>query len=179
MGYKQMVIIGMLIAGFLAPQAMAAESKIGIIDFQRVLEASDSGKAAQEEINKQGEKMESDLKERSDEIEALETKLERESMVMDSGIREEKKREVRIKINDIRTLQKKYIADFKKMEAQIINKIQKDVFEIVAEMGKQNGYTLILEKRAGGVVFSADAQDVTDEVIKQYNTFFEKQKASQ
>lgn len=175
MGYRQIVIIGLLIVGLLAPQAMGAEAKIGIIDFQRVLEASDAGKAAQGEINKQGEKMESDLKARSDEIEAMETKLERESMVMDSEVREEKKREVRIKINDIKTLQKKYIADFKKMEAQIINKIQKDVFEVVAEMGNQNEYSLILEKRAGGVVFSADTQDITDEVIKQYNTFFKKQ----
>ena len=174
MGYKQIIITGMLIVGLLVPQALAAEAKIGIIDFQRVLEASDAGKAAQGEINKQGEKMESDLKERSDEIEALETKLERESMVMDSEVRQEKQREVRIKINDIKTLQKKYIADFKKMEAQIINKIQKSVFDVVAELGQKGEYTLIMEKRAGGVVYAADAQDITDEVIKQYNTVFKK-----
>ena len=178
MGFKQIIISGILIVGFLAQPAMAAETKIGIIDFQRVLEISDAGKTAQEEINEQGKKMESDLRERSDEIEALETKLERESMVMNSEVRQEKQREVRIKINDIKTLQKKYISDFKKMEAQIINQIQKDVFEVVAEMGQKGAYTLVMEKRAGGVVYTADSQDITDEVVKQYNDFYEKQKSS-
>lgn len=178
MGFKQIVFIGILIAGFLVQPAMAAEAKIGVIDFQRVLEISDAGKTAQEEINEQGKKMESDLRERSDEIEALESKLERESMVMDSEVRLEKQREVRIKINDIKTLQKKYITDFKKMEAQIINQIQKDVFDVVAEMGQKGSYTMILEKRAGGVVYASDAEDITDEVVTQYNKFYEKQKSS-
>ncbi len=169
MGFRQIIVMGILIAGLCVPQAVAAEVKIGVIDFQRVLEVSEAGKAAQEEINEQGKKMESDLKERSDEIEALETKLERESMVMDSEVREEKKREVRIKINDIKTLQKKYISDFKKMEAEIINRIQKDVFEVVAEMGKSDGYAVISEKRAGGVVYASDAHDITDAVIKKYD----------
>ena len=171
--------MGILIAGLCLPQAVAAETKIGVIDFQRVLEVSEAGKTAQAEINEQGKKMEMDLKERSDEIEALETKLERESMVMDSEVREEKVREVRIKINDIKTLQKKYIADFKKMEGQIINQIQKDVFQVVAEMGKDDEYSLILEKRAGGVVYASDAQDITTAVIEKYDAVFAEKKASQ
>ena len=179
MGLRQIIVIGILIVGLWSPQTVAAEVKIGVIDFQRVLEVSEAGKAAQEEINGQGKKMESDLKERSDEIEALETQLERESMVMDSGVREEKKREVRIKINDIKTLQKKYISDFKNMEAEIINRIQKAVFEVVAEMGNNDGYAVILEKRAGGVVFASGAHDITDAVIKKYNVVYDKKKASQ
>ena len=178
MGFKQFILIGILIVGILAQPVMAAEVKIGIIDFQRVLEISDAGKAAQAEINEQGKKMESDLRERSDEIEALETKLERESMVMDSEVRLEKQREVRIKINDIKTLQKKYVADFKKMEAQIINQIQKDVFDVVAELGDKGAYTLIMEKRAGGVVYTAESRDITDEVIEQYNKAYN-QKSSE
>lgn len=178
MGFKKLFFTGMFIVGFLMQPVLAAETKIGIIDFQRVLEISNAGKAAQEGINEQGKKMESDLRERSDEIEALESKLERESMVMDSEVRLEKQREVRIKINDIKTLQKKYIADFKKMEARIINQIQKDVFDVVDEMGQKDAYTLIMEKRAGGVVYASDAQDITDEVVKLYNKFYEKQKSS-
>jgi len=179
MGFRRFFVIGILIAGLFLPQVAAAEAKIGVVDFQRVLEVSEAGKTAQGEINRQGKKMEADLKERSDEIAALETKLERESMVMDSEVREEKKREVRIKINDIKTLQKKYITDFKKMEARIINQIEKDVFAVVAEMGKEAEYSLILEKRAGGVIYASDTRDITDAVIEKYDAVFEKKKASE
>lgn len=149
-------------------------AKIGVIDFQRILETSEAGKAAQTEINAEGLKMEKDLEAKGKEIEALEKKLERESMVMSKEVQEEKKREIRIKINDIKGLQRKYVEISKRLEARIVSRIQKDVFKLVKDMGKAGGYLMILEKRAGGVIYSPSTIDVTDELIKMYNKEFTK-----
>ena len=46
-------------------------AKIGVIDFQRILETSSAGKYAQAEINKKGKQMEADLKKRGAEIEPI------------------------------------------------------------------------------------------------------------
>lgn len=156
-----------------AGSAPAADvAKIGVVDFQRVLETSDAGKAAQEEVNLEGEKMEKDLKAKGSEIEEIEKKLERESMVMSKEMQEQKTREFRIKINDLKGLQKRYMDDFKRLEARIVSRIQKEVFELVKEIGKREGYLLILEKRAGGIVYSPANIDITDQLIKEYNTQF-------
>jgi outer membrane protein len=83
-------------------------AKIGILNMQRVLSASDPGKAAQAEIKTQRDKMLKDLKEKGTEIDALGKQFERESMVMSKEKREEKEREYRIRINDFKSLEKRY-----------------------------------------------------------------------
>lgn len=144
-------------------------AKIGVVDFQRILETSSAGKMAKTEINKEGKKMEAELKRKGADIEKLKKRLEREALVMSKDKREENEREIRIKINDLKVLQKKYMKDFKIHEARLVKRIQNDVVEVVREVGKREGYLLILEKREGGLLYSPGTIDITDKVIQQYN----------
>ena len=146
--------------------------KIGIVDFQRILETSSAGKMAMAEINKRGKKMEADLKKKGGEIEAIKKKLEREALVMSKEMREEKEREIRININDFKTLQKKYMAEFKEYEKRLISRIQAQVFVIISEIGKKEGYLLIIEKREAGVMYYPNTIDMTDQLIQKYNAEF-------
>jgi outer membrane protein len=149
-------------------------AKIGVVSFQDILEKSDAGKMATEEINKSGKEMEDSLKKKGEEIDAIKNKLERESLVMSKEMREEKEREIRISINDFKTLKNKYMADFKQHEARLVRDIQKEVLEIVEEMGKKEGFLIIFEKREAGVLYSPDTIDITDRLIQRYNTIFSK-----
>ena len=89
--------------------ALAADvAKIGTIDIQRIMSTSEQGKAAKAEIKEQSDKMTAALKEKGAEIEELKKQLERESMVMSKEKREEKEREFRIKLNDLKSLEKRY-----------------------------------------------------------------------
>jgi len=166
----------LMILLWVAPSFSADNGKIGVIDFQKILEASSSGKAAQAEIKKKGQKMEADLKKRGAGIEDRKKKLEREALVMSKEMRQEKEREIRININDLRTMQKKYMADFKSYENKLVNKIQKEVLEIVKTIGKKNGYTMIVERREGGALYYPKSIDLTDRVIKAYNAKYPKKK---
>ena len=144
-------------------------AKIGVVDFQRILEVSSPGKSAQAKIKSQGEKMEADLKKEGAELEEIQKRLEREVLVMSKEMREEKEREFRIKINDFKSLEKKYKEEFKVLNNRLVNRIKKDVFELIEEMGKKEGYLLIIEKREAGVLYSPTAIDITDKLIPLYN----------
>jgi outer membrane protein len=147
----------------------AESAKIGLVDFQKILSTSSAGKSAQTEITKQGKQMEEDLKKRGDEIEESQKKLEREAAVMSKEKREEKERDLRIKISDFNALKKKYTEDFKGLEKRLIAKIQSEVIGIIEEIGKKEGYVLILEKREGGILYFPSTIDITDRLIQQYN----------
>ncbi|MCD4764429.1 MAG: OmpH family outer membrane protein [Desulfobacterales bacterium] len=144
-------------------------AKIGVVDFQRILEVSSAGKSAQAEIKRRGEKMEADLKEKGTELEELKKRLEREVLVMRKEMREEKEREFRIKVNDFKSLEKKYKDEFKVLNNRLVNRIKKDVFELIEAMGKKEGYLLIVEKNEAGVLYSPTAIDITDKLIPLYN----------
>jgi len=51
-----------------------------------------------------------------------------------------------------------------------MNQLKIDIDEIVQEMGKKEGYLLIINKF--GVIYSPNSIDVTDKVIGKLNTKF-------
>ena len=157
---------------FVIPSFGADVAKIGIIDFQRIVKTSSAGKKAMAEINKKGKTMETDLKKRGGEIEELKKNLDREALVMSKEMREQKGRDFRIKLNDFKTLEKKYSNDLRTLNARLVSRIQKDIFQIVAEIGKKEGFLLIVEKMEAGVVYSPNSIDITDRVIQKYNSDF-------
>ena len=155
--------------------ALAADvAKIGVVDLQKILETSSAGKFIQAELKMQKEKMESDLKEKGAEIENISKRLERESMVMSKDMREEKEREQRIKINDFKTLQKKYRSELQKLEVELMNQLQNDIKELVDAIGKKDGYLLIVNKFS--VLYSPGSTDITDKLIKQLDAATDKRK---
>jgi outer membrane protein len=75
---------------FLAPGAQAADvAKIGVVDFQKIIDKSEPGQSAKTQINTRGKKMEEELKQKGSEIENLKKQLEREALVMSKEKREE------------------------------------------------------------------------------------------
>lgn len=145
----------------------AADTKIGIIDFQKVLKESKGGKSAKAEIEKEGKSRENALKNEGEQLEKLKKKLEAEALVMSKEVREEKEREFRIKVGDFKALQKKYASEIRELEAEVIRRVQKEVFDIVESIGKSGKYQLILERSA--VLYYPDAIDITGELIKRYD----------
>jgi len=172
---KCTISISLVILFFLTNSLFAADiAKIGVIDLQKILETSNSGKSIQAELKKQKEQMESDLKQRGAEIEKISKRLERESMVMSKEMRDEKEREQRIKINDFKSLQKKYRSDLQKLEVEMMNQLQQDIKELVDGIGKKEGYLLIINKYS--VLYSPGSIDITEDLIKKLNAKTAKRK---
>jgi outer membrane protein len=169
-GHYKIAIVSIffVLCSFVNLQA-AGVSKIGLVDFQKVLDNSNAGKAAQVEINKKGETMEAEIRKMGDEVESLKNNLEREALVMSREAREEKEQELRIKVTDLRALQNKNMLAFKEAERDLVQKIQKEVMDLVREISIKEGYQLILEKREGGIMYFLDSMDITDQVIDAYN----------
>lgn len=170
----KMTFIGITLFLFLwSATGFAADvAKIGVVDFQRILETSSAGKASQAEINKHGKKMETDLKNKQAELQELKKKLEREALVMSREMRDEKERDFRIRLNDFKSIEKRYKQELAVLNKRLVKQMQGDVFNLVAELGKKEGYLLIVERLEGGVIYSPQTIDVTDQLIQIYNQKF-------
>ena len=150
--------------------ALAAEPiKIGILDFQMVLQKSKAGMTAQGKINEAGKKMETELQSRKNAIDEKRKALEREALVMGKEAREEKEREIRILINDFKSLQQKYIGEFKAQEQALIRKIQEEAFALAEKIGQEQAFSMILEKRESAVIYHDPSYNITQELIRRYD----------
>ena len=93
-------------------------------------------------------------------------------MVMGKEKREEKEREGRIKLNDFKSLQKRYRSQLQNLEKRLVKSIREDVFALVEEIGKKEGYLLIINNFS--VMYSPGPIDITDKLIKQLNDKYAK-----
>ena len=135
----------------------------------KILESSNAGKAGQAEIKKQADKMKADLEKKGVEIEELKKKIEKDAMVGNKEMREEKEREVQIKYLDFKNLEKKYSSELQKVQTDSLLRIQKEVQTIADEIGRKEGYLLLIEKREAGVFYAPASVDITEKLIQQYN----------
>ena len=160
----------LLLVGFsVAPGRCADVAKIGIIDFQRILDVSIQGKAAQDEINNKGKQWEATLKKKGDEIQEAQKNFERESLVMSKEQRAERERDIRIQIGDFQKMQQEYGNAARQLQFEHIQRIRNQVEGLVVEIGKKEGFLLIIESKEAGVVYAPESVDITDRVIKQYD----------
>lgn len=161
-----MILAVLFISGG-SPAAAADAPKIAVVNLQTVLETSVAGKAAQNELKTQRDKLEGDLKQKGNELQELEKRLQRETMVMSKETREEKEREFRIKASDFQALQKKYRGDLQDLERKLMAQLQKDISNLVSEIGKKEGYLLVLSSI--GVLYSQPGADITNRLIQELN----------
>jgi outer membrane protein len=142
-------------------------AKIGTVNFQKIFDSSTTGKQVREEINQEGQRMEADLKQKGEEIKALEQLLERDAGVMSKDARDEKKWQLDRKIDDVKALKRKYDRQIQELQVRLVNQVRKDVLGIIQTYGKKEGYLLIIEDIS--VVYAPQTIDVTDKIIQLYN----------
>lgn len=171
---KSSITIGTAMVALLClltvPVFAADVAKIGVVDIQKVLLASAAGKMAKADISKKARDMEAALNEKKNEIQKLQDTLERESLVMSKDKREEKEREIRIKVNDIKVLKGKFEQDLKVLENKVVQQIQKEFETLAKEIGREQGYLLIITNQT--VIYAPNTIDITDELIQKYDAAF-------
>ena len=133
---RMLMVVGLTLYLFgLSGVVYGAEvQKIGVIDLQEVIEKSNPGKRSSVEIKSQGKKMEEILKERGSEIEELKKTLDQKALVMSNEAREAKEQDLRDKVSDLKSLQRRYQDVLRELNMKLSRQITKDVFEIVEKM---------------------------------------------
>jgi outer membrane protein len=169
---KQLVfsmIIWLSVIG-LVPAAYSADSvKIGIIDFEKIMQESSAGKMNQKALNTKGTELKNKLEKEKQRLDEVGRSFEKEALVLSDEKKREREREFRNQVEDFKIMQQDYANELKNMEIKMINDMQKAVYDIANELGKKEKYTLIIEKKNAGVIYVPDQVDVTDIVIKKYN----------
>jgi len=168
---KQVLVLTALIFffGMISSGFCADTPKIGVIDFQKIFKDSSAGKMTQKELSEKGKELQKKLGDEKIQLEEIKKNFEREALVLSPEKQGEKQREFRIRVNDFKKMQEDYSREFKRLEVELLNKIQKEVVLIAEEIGKKDGFSMIFEKKTAGIIYNVDQLDITDKVVKQYN----------
>jgi outer membrane protein len=162
-------LIWLLATGLVSSAFGADAAKIGVIDFERIMKESSAGKMNQKTLNTKGTELKGELEKERQRLDQISQAFEKEALVLSDDKKRERERDFRNQVEDFRIMQQDSANELKKLEINMINDMQKAVFEIANDLGKKEKYTLIIEKKNAGVIYTAEQVDITDTVIQKYN----------
>jgi len=169
---KRFITMAIFIAAILSFQShsLAADAlKIGVLDLQECINKSNEGKRVFQALKAKHDSLQKSLDEKQNELAQLQKQMEKQSMMLSLDAKEDKQKEFERKRRDLGYLLQDMNEEMNKAEADARQNILKDLEGIVKTIAQRENYQMILEKRSGGIMFSSDLLDITDQVIKEYN----------
>lgn len=156
--------------------------RMAVVDVQKALNAVEEGKTAKAKLKKEFEKKQKEIEKRKEELEKLQTEIEGYQQKMASGLlSQEAMNKARKKEQDFRKKLEVYTEmvqnsqrEFSQKEVNATKGIVARLQEMVVEIGRKEGFSMVLEKNQSGLLYAASYTDLTEKLIQTYNKKFKK-----
>ncbi|MGB5832168.1 MAG: OmpH family outer membrane protein [Thiohalocapsa sp.] len=147
----------------------ASAQGVGIVNMERVLQESDTGKAVQALLEERFGEQQQLFAEREREIRQLQAALERDKPLMSKAQVEKKEADIKSRIEafekDFGAVQKE-VMEAQQAEGQ---KILGPATEAVTKVAKEKKLGAVFEASRAGLLYLGDSADITEDVIKTLN----------
>lgn len=149
--------------------AKAELEKIGVVDMQRAIQTSESGKKAKSELEQAFNKKKKELQAEEANLKKLQEEFQKKQSALSDSAKKEQQANLQEKFMKYQELLQKSQSEISKKEQEMSEPIIKKIREKVSEIAKKKGYSIVLEKNENVVLFSQEKDDLTEEVLKEIN----------
>ncbi|MDH4027301.1 MAG: OmpH family outer membrane protein [Nitrospirota bacterium] len=162
-------ILFTIVSVLIALNAYAADMKIGYVDLNKALNTSETGKKAVKVLEDMVRAKQKFIDQKGDDIKKLDEELSKQSSVLNPETLKEKQEERDRLMRDYQRMVKDSQDEIQKKQTGLMQDIIKEMRQVVHELGKKEGYSLILERSESGILYIPDNLDLTDKLIQQFN----------
>ncbi len=163
------VALGALALLVVGTAAQDEPIKIGVVDLDQAISSTEDGKTAREELARKQRDAEAQMAPLYERYKTLEGELESRKFVLSDESLFQKQldlAEVRNQIeNKIKEIEGQLKVDKFRIQEPLLTKLR----TIINETGRDEGFTMILQRGAAGVIYTREALDITDLIITKYN----------
>jgi len=143
--------------------------KIGVVDIEQAISSTDEGKAAREEFARKQREAAEQMQPLMDRYKGVEEELKAKKFVLSEEALFQKQLDLAEMRNLIQNKGKELEGQLQLDQKRLEGPLTAKLVEIITDVGKTQGFTLILRRGTPGVLYTREALDVTDLVIKRYN----------
>jgi len=151
--------------------AEPASTKIGIVNIQEAIFASNEGKKEVDALQQKFSPKQAELKNLSDEVENLKKTFQAQSDKLNDEERTNKAKEIELKQ---KTLQRNYDdaqSEFQQAEQELLNRIGGKMLKVLEKYAKANGYSVVLDvsNPQTPVLWANQGTVITKQLVDAYN----------
>ncbi len=153
----------------------AADLKIGFVNTARILKEAPQARKVEERLKAEFGPREAQLKEKRQEILAMEDQLKSGSSLT-SNARRKLEREIRLKVSQLKFLEQEFREDQNLRRNEEIRELQQVISNVLEMQGNSGEFDLILTE---GVSYVSDQIDITAQTIEMLKQLPESSEESQ
>ena len=163
------VAASVMIGLALAAPVRAEQMRVAVVDLQRALNECDAGKRAKESVRGKFEKAQDQLKKEREDLDKSREEFEKRAVLLKEDERRTRERELENRTLDFKRKYEDLQRDLKRTDAELTSGIVEELYGVVNDYGRQQGYTLVLES-SSGLLYADKALDITDAIVKIHNS---------
>ncbi len=143
--------------------------KLGVVDMEQALSSTDEGKKAREELGRKEREARSQVEPMVERFQALQEEMKGKKYVLSEDALFNKQVELAELKNKIETKMKELEGQLQIDQGRIVAPLRAKMIEIIEAIGKEQGFTMIIERGTPGVMYTREALDITDLVVSRFN----------
>jgi outer membrane protein len=172
MNFKRFALplVAALAISTVAPrEAEAQAAKIAVVDLQRAITETEDGRQARDKLKKLFESRQQGLDKKQQDLKKLKDELDQQKNVLAREALEAKVETYQKLAVELQQLYVDYQRELAEKEGELTKVIMERMERILRRMGQTDGYSLIVERSEGGVIFVPSNLDLTDLLVQRYN----------
>lgn len=151
----------------------ATGTKVGTINIEQAIFASNEGRRDFEALSKKFEPKQNELKGMADEIDSLKKQLNAQQDKLNDESRDKLVKQIEVKQKSFDRATQDAQEDFQSQQGEIGNKILTKMAPLIVKYASDSGYGMILDTSQqwprGPVIWYGPAVDITAPIVEQYN----------
>jgi outer membrane protein len=156
-----------------AAAAKATGTKVGTINIEQAIFASNEGRRDFDALAKKFEPKQNELKGSADEIDSLKKQLNAQQDKLNEEARDKLMKQIETKQKSFDRFTQDAQEDFQNQQGEIGNKILTKMAPLIVKYASENGYGMILDTSQqwprGPVIWYGPAVDITQPIVEAFN----------
>ncbi len=153
-----------------AKPAEGAKLPVGVIDVDVLVRDSAAGKEAMVRLKKMQDEKVAQRKKLSDEIEGLQKQLSTQRATLSDSKISDLQKQIEDKSVDLKRFDDDAQQGLQEAQRKELDGLEKQIMPIIKEVGQEMKLILIFNKFQSGLVYADDSTDITDLVLRRFNT---------
>lgn len=164
-------VAGAVLLGALTPAAILGQgqSKIAVIEVERLLQESGRGQNVVQELTRLRDEKQAELQSQQDQLAALQKQYTDGRLTLADERLAEMEKQIEDMTIALQRAQDEANREMQRMQGERFGEIEQAILPIIAQVGREFGYTAIFNKFQGGLLYAADAADITNLILERYN----------
>jgi outer membrane protein len=167
--HKAFVLLGLAMILAWGTGAQDEGIKIGVVDREQAVISTTEGKAAREELSRKQREAEAKFQPMMDRYNSMQEDLKQKRFALSDEALFQKQLDLAQLQNEIQNKGKELEGQLQLDQRRLEGPLLKKLNDVIGATGKEAGFTVILDRGAPGLLYTREALDITDLIIKKYN----------